>query len=146
MPSKRGSYKTNVSRKHLRPVRIRQSTYTILLTSVRTLAFLTTPGKWDRCTHNTSQDPDLWFPNRWNTKATEFLIDENETIGKDGASSHGPDAVISMIDWALSEYIYWTIMGAVSKIQRRIARCKSVLDTISTLYEPGVIAVTHCGR
>ena len=33
-----------------------------------------------------------------------FLIDENETIGKDGASSHGPDAVISMIDWALSEH------------------------------------------
>jgi len=37
-------------------------------------------------------------------KQLNFLIDENETIGKDGASSHGPDAVISMIDWALSEH------------------------------------------
>ena len=37
-------------------------------------------------------------------KQLNFLIDENETIGKDGASSHGPDAVISMIDWALTEH------------------------------------------
>ncbi|XP_052797705.1 uncharacterized protein LOC128229867 [Mya arenaria] len=33
-----------------------------------------------------------------------FLIDENETLGKDGSKSHGPDAVISMIDWALQNY------------------------------------------
>jgi len=35
-------------------------------------------------------------------KQLNFLFDENETIGKDGASSHWPEAVISMIDWALS--------------------------------------------
>jgi len=35
-------------------------------------------------------------------KQLNFLIDENETIGKDGASSYGPDAVISMIHWAFS--------------------------------------------
>ncbi|XP_052761270.1 uncharacterized protein LOC128203768 [Mya arenaria] len=33
-----------------------------------------------------------------------FLIDENETMGKDGSKSHGPDAVISMIDWTLQNY------------------------------------------
>ncbi|XP_052820507.1 uncharacterized protein LOC128246360 [Mya arenaria] len=33
-----------------------------------------------------------------------FLIDENEAKGKDGSKSHGPDAVISMIDWALQNY------------------------------------------
>jgi hypothetical protein len=30
-----------------------------------------------------------------------FLIDENETIGPDGSSTHGPNAVLSMIHWAL---------------------------------------------
>ena len=33
-------------------------------------------------------------------KQLNFMIDENETIGQDGASTHGPDAVISMVEWA----------------------------------------------
>jgi len=33
-----------------------------------------------------------------------FLVDENETIGKDGSNSHGPNAVISMVDWALESH------------------------------------------
>ncbi|XP_052218067.1 uncharacterized protein LOC127835668 [Dreissena polymorpha] len=33
-----------------------------------------------------------------------FLIDEDQTIGKDGKTSHGPDAVLSMLDWALQNY------------------------------------------
>lgn len=33
-----------------------------------------------------------------------FLIDENESIGLDGSLTHGPDAVISMVDMALSRY------------------------------------------
>lgn len=37
-------------------------------------------------------------------KQINFLIDENETIGKDGTSTHGPNSVISMIDWALQTY------------------------------------------
>lgn len=36
-------------------------------------------------------------------KQLNFLIDENQTIGYDGSSTHGPDAVISMIDWAMHE-------------------------------------------
>ncbi|KAH3836625.1 hypothetical protein DPMN_109996 [Dreissena polymorpha] len=34
-------------------------------------------------------------------KQLNFLIDENETPGKDGKMTHGPNAVLSMIDWAL---------------------------------------------
>ena len=30
-----------------------------------------------------------------------FLIDEDQTIGMDGKTSHRPDAVLSMLDWAL---------------------------------------------
>ena len=37
-------------------------------------------------------------------KQLNFLIDENETIGKDGNDGNGPNAVISMIDWALNKY------------------------------------------
>ncbi|XP_053386664.1 uncharacterized protein LOC128550843 [Mercenaria mercenaria] len=37
-------------------------------------------------------------------KQLNFLIDENETIGKDGTSTHGPNAVISMIDYAMNSY------------------------------------------
>jgi len=33
-----------------------------------------------------------------------FLVDENETIGKDGSNSRGPKAVISMVDWALESH------------------------------------------
>ena len=34
-------------------------------------------------------------------KQLNFLIDEDETLGRDGKSTHGPDAVLSMLDWAL---------------------------------------------
>lgn len=34
-------------------------------------------------------------------KQLNFIIDENETPGKDGKMTHGPNAVLSMIDWAL---------------------------------------------
>ena len=37
-------------------------------------------------------------------KQLNFLIDESETIGPDGTATHGPNAVISMIDWALQTY------------------------------------------
>ncbi|XP_060568543.1 uncharacterized protein LOC132727145 isoform X2 [Ruditapes philippinarum] len=37
-------------------------------------------------------------------KQLNFLIDENETVGEDGSKTHGPDAVISMVDWALQEH------------------------------------------
>ena len=33
-----------------------------------------------------------------------FLIDEDQTLGLDGKKTHGPDAVISMLDWALQSY------------------------------------------
>ena len=33
-----------------------------------------------------------------------FLVDENETIGKDGTLTHGPNSVLSMIDWALQTH------------------------------------------
>ncbi|MES9881925.1 MAG: hypothetical protein ABW185_13685 [Sedimenticola sp.] len=33
-----------------------------------------------------------------------FLINENETIGQDGTATHGPNAVISMVDWAMENY------------------------------------------
>ena len=33
-----------------------------------------------------------------------FLIDEHETIGSDGTLTHGPNAVISMIHWAMETY------------------------------------------
>jgi hypothetical protein len=32
------------------------------------------------------------------------LIDENETVGENGSKTHGPDAVISMVDRALQEH------------------------------------------
>ncbi|KAH3735309.1 hypothetical protein DPMN_041774 [Dreissena polymorpha] len=34
-------------------------------------------------------------------KQLNFLIDENETSVKDGKMTHGPNAVLSMIEWAL---------------------------------------------
>ena len=33
-----------------------------------------------------------------------FLIDEDQTIGSDGKSCHGPDSVLSMVDWTLQNY------------------------------------------
>ncbi|KAH3858423.1 hypothetical protein DPMN_101047 [Dreissena polymorpha] len=33
-----------------------------------------------------------------------FIIDENETIGQDGGDAQGPNAVISMIDWAIENH------------------------------------------
>ena len=33
-----------------------------------------------------------------------FVIDEDQTLGLDGKSTHGPDAVISMLDWAMQNY------------------------------------------
>lgn len=38
------------------------------------------------------------------SKQLNFLIDENETIGEDGTLAHGPNAVISMINWALDTH------------------------------------------
>ena len=37
-------------------------------------------------------------------KQLNFLIDENETIGRDGTQTSGPNSIISMIDWALEKY------------------------------------------
>lgn len=33
-----------------------------------------------------------------------FVMDEAQTLGQDGKSVHGPDAVISMVDYALTMY------------------------------------------
>ncbi|KAH3814385.1 hypothetical protein DPMN_142881 [Dreissena polymorpha] len=33
-----------------------------------------------------------------------FLYDESQTIGEDGKQSQGPNAVISMFDWALKQH------------------------------------------
>ncbi|XP_060600079.1 uncharacterized protein LOC132753609 isoform X1 [Ruditapes philippinarum] len=33
-----------------------------------------------------------------------FLIDEDQTIGPDGKGTHGPDAVLSMVDWTLQNH------------------------------------------
>lgn len=33
-----------------------------------------------------------------------FMIDENETMAQDGCDAKGPNAVISMIDWAIENY------------------------------------------
>ena len=37
-------------------------------------------------------------------KQLNFLINEDESIGQDGTCAHGPDSVISMIDWALATH------------------------------------------
>ena len=33
-----------------------------------------------------------------------FLLDEQETMGQDGSKTHGPNAVISMVDHGLNRY------------------------------------------
>jgi len=33
-----------------------------------------------------------------------YLVDEHQTIGRDGKESHGPDSVISMLDWTLQQH------------------------------------------
>ncbi|KAH3837212.1 hypothetical protein DPMN_110592 [Dreissena polymorpha] len=38
------------------------------------------------------------------TRQLSFIIDENETIGKDGGDDKGPNAVISMIDLAIENH------------------------------------------
>ncbi|KAH3708483.1 hypothetical protein DPMN_067935 [Dreissena polymorpha] len=38
------------------------------------------------------------------SRQLNFLIDENESIGADGANAQGPNAVISMIDYALNTH------------------------------------------
>jgi hypothetical protein len=35
-----------------------------------------------------------------------YLVDEDETLGKDGKEAHGPDSVISMVDHSLGKYGY----------------------------------------
>ncbi|KAH3692074.1 hypothetical protein DPMN_194952 [Dreissena polymorpha] len=37
-------------------------------------------------------------------KQLNFLIDESETMGIDGTQTHGPNAVISMLDMVLDTY------------------------------------------
>ncbi|KAH3865066.1 hypothetical protein DPMN_028104 [Dreissena polymorpha] len=37
-------------------------------------------------------------------KQVNFHLDEHDTIGQDGSLSGGPNAVLSMIDWALYTY------------------------------------------
>ncbi|KAH3823099.1 hypothetical protein DPMN_124897, partial [Dreissena polymorpha] len=37
-------------------------------------------------------------------KQINFLVDEDQTIGQDGSQAHGPDSVISMLDWVMSNY------------------------------------------
>ncbi|XP_052274560.1 uncharacterized protein LOC127874348 [Dreissena polymorpha] len=37
-------------------------------------------------------------------KQINFLVDEDKTIGQDGSQAHGPDSVISMLDWVMSNY------------------------------------------
>ena len=37
-------------------------------------------------------------------KQLNYLIDEAESMGKDGKMTHGPNAVLSMIDHALENY------------------------------------------
>ncbi|KAJ8313805.1 LOW QUALITY PROTEIN: hypothetical protein KUTeg_008366, partial [Tegillarca granosa] len=39
-------------------------------------------------------------------KQLNFLIDEHETIGKDGTQTSGPNAVISIINWSLESDAY----------------------------------------
>ena len=39
------------------------------------------------------------FPRQLN-----FLIDEHETISREGTLTHGPNAVIPMLDWTLDHY------------------------------------------
>lgn len=37
-------------------------------------------------------------------KQLNFLINEDETIGPDGTKVHGPDFVMSMLDWTLENH------------------------------------------
>ncbi|XP_052265542.1 uncharacterized protein LOC127868025 isoform X2 [Dreissena polymorpha] len=37
-------------------------------------------------------------------KHINFLVDEDQTIGQDGSQAHGPDSVISMLDWVMANY------------------------------------------
>ncbi|KAH3839050.1 hypothetical protein DPMN_112471 [Dreissena polymorpha] len=38
------------------------------------------------------------------SKHINFLDDEDHTIGQDGSQARGPDSVISMLDWVMSNY------------------------------------------
>lgn len=40
------------------------------------------------------------------SKQLNFIVDENQTIGPDGTQTNGPNAVISMLDYALTEHSF----------------------------------------
>ena len=50
------------------------------------------------------KDSDFWVRIDSRPQQLNFLIDEHESIGKDGSQTHGPNAVISMVDWALQTH------------------------------------------
>ncbi|KAH3873012.1 hypothetical protein DPMN_036237 [Dreissena polymorpha] len=65
--------------------------------------------------HHARQTGPLYFPNLRKVhifgvridgqrKQINFLVDEDQTIGQDGSQAHGPDSVISMLDWVMSNY------------------------------------------
>ncbi|KAH3843300.1 hypothetical protein DPMN_116814 [Dreissena polymorpha] len=52
-----------------------------------------------------SADPVMLFGFRVSGRSQiYFVYDESQTIGEDGKLSQGPNAVISMIDWALKQH------------------------------------------
>lgn len=68
-------------------------------------AFLIIRGNWDPFTfRHFSKSIYLVSSSTGNQKQMNFLIIEDETIGPDGTKVHGPDSVISMLDWALENH------------------------------------------
>ena len=58
------------------------------------------PSVFHYATQNTNIGVQIdGFPRQLN-----FLMDKHETIGRDGTLTHGPNTVISMLDWTLDHY------------------------------------------
>jgi hypothetical protein len=45
-----------------------------------------------------------------------FLIDVDQTIGRDGKGTHGPDAVLSMVDWTLQNHVNQTPVLSIQSV------------------------------
>ncbi|KAJ8317550.1 hypothetical protein KUTeg_005454, partial [Tegillarca granosa] len=69
--------------------------FTIHLTSVTMFVFRIISVRWVPFIFVSPKDLHILI---------KFLINEDETIGSDGLNIHGPDSVISMVDWTLGNH------------------------------------------